>query len=251
MKFLLCLFILFPAYAFSAEASKIRFGINAFMPPYVIVEGESFSGISVDILKSVFKKANLPYKLEALSNRRLNELFIGGDFTGVMYLSSGSVEDIPVFFGPELIPFKNGFMCIEKKYCEQASVLGNSLRMAGFQNASKVMGIKFKKLTDSMENYSEVTNQKEQIMGLFSKRFDVVFGDDRVLRYHIDHIAKSSHVYSKKVRETKFIHRPYSHQTPRPVAFANKGERDLFFKAYKELKASGEIERIIERYLND
>ena len=251
MKLVFTILFLFPFMAFSKEESKIRFGLNAFMPPYVIVDGEDFSGVSVEILEAVFVRAKLNYMLEAVSNRRINELFVSGDFTGALYLSDIKNLPIPVYFGPELIAFQNGFMCIELENCEKASVLGNDLKMAGFQNASKGMGDKFNRLAKSMKNYSELTNQKEQIMGLFSRRFDVVFGDERVLRYHIRHISQSSHLYSKKIKETKFFHKLYHHQTRRKIAFANREHRDIFVKAYSDLKKEGALDKIIQKYVNE
>lgn len=237
------------SYTFADQSKTIRLGANAFIPPYVIAKSKSKPGILVEVTKEVIREMGYNVEVYLLSNQRIHLEFIEGNIDASLFLPSITKDKTKAFETKEIIPFKNGFICLNAEKCEEIQKDGNKLTLVGFQNATKYVDKKYSDMVKKHKGkYLEVADQRQQVLGLLSKDYDVVFMDYRIFQYHLNHIKNSSHPFAKQAKEIKATQVLWGSQPKRKVAFKSKDLADKFNSAFKQLEDAGKLKLILQRY---
>ena len=127
--------------------------------------------------------------------------------------------------------------------------LDNNYSLVGFQNARIYVDKRFEKLVRERKGpYSEVTNQRNQVLGLYTGEYDIAFMDSRIFEYHLKHLMDNKHPVLKKIDPLDYKSIPWDNQPERLVAFKSKKIRDQFNKKINELKKNGTYKKILKKY---
>ena len=117
-------------------------------------------------------------------------------------------------------------------------------RVISWQGAHKVMGPEYAKMARVNKNYSEISDQRAQVLMMFMGRVDLVQGGKTIIYYWRNQIGHTGNVD---------VHQPidvfplfgeiwYSY------LFRDQTARDIFDRNFKKMKKDGRYEKIIEKY---
>lgn len=249
MKYVILLSLIFSIYIEASEINRIRFGANAFIPPYVIKNDPNNPGVFLEIALETFKEMGHPIDLQLLSNKRILISYNKGDIDSALFLADTNKLKNKTFESIEIIKFQNGFICKTEKVCNSVLDKKNKFKVVGFQNAKNYVDDKYREFIKNHKGtYYEVTNQRRQVLGLLSGDYDVLFMDYRIFQYHLNSILMSKHPLSKKALNLTVEHKPWASQPSRLVAFKSEVIRDKFNKAFLKLKEKGLVTEIYKKY---
>jgi len=149
------------------------------------------------------------------------------------------------YFSEPYLTYQNVAMSLahRKLPIKRIEDLGN-YSVAAFQNASVILGERFKAMASRHPNYKEYPEQIIQNNLLFNERVDVIVGDRRVLHYLtglLDHRVDAS----KPVT----IHAVFP-PSPRKAVFKDAALRDQFNSGLKTIQANGVYDAILKKYAN-
>jgi len=119
-----------------------------------------------------------------------------------------------------------------------------SVKVVAFAKASIFLGPEFAEMTKKNSNYREVADQAAQNKLLMAGRTQAVVGDFRIFKYY-NKIIKGQIELKEVVFNKIFEPTNYS------VAFKDAKIRDDFNEGLKEIRASGEYDKIIAKYVSD
>jgi ABC-type amino acid transport substrate-binding protein len=245
----LSLFLLHGPTSYASDSKTIRLGANAFIPPYVIAKSKSKPGILVEVAKEVIREMGYNVEVYLLSNQRIHLEFIDGNLDASVFLPAITKKEMKVYESREIIPFKNGFICLQIEKCNEVQKVDNKLTLVGFQNATKYVDQRYADMVKKHKGkYLEVADQRQQVLGLLSKDYDVVFMDYRIFQYHLNQIIDSSHPFAKQAKKIEAKQVLWDNQPKRKVAFKTKELADKFDSAFQKLQDTGRIKLILKRY---
>ena len=225
-------------------AKDVLMAFSQEIPPYIFQKHNK--GIEIDIIS-----AALAYKGHTLKP---------------LYFPLGR---IPIAFKLQLVDAAMGDMGIDLTteggfYAQPAVIYDNvfitlksrnitiktpedldSLRVVSFQGAEKRYPKWLKKVTEEKRFYG-VSDQMTQVKLLQYSRYDVVLSDRYIFRYFVKQMKLLSVVESTEVEEHEFsVVNPADY---RPI-FRDKEIRDDFNLGLKNLKETGEFQRIYDNYM--
>lgn len=242
--FKLSLAIIFTLLSCTSSGKNISMAFSQDIPPYIFQQQNK--GIELDIISSAlaYKGHTLKpvyYPLGrvpiALSNHLVDAAM--GDM-GVDLASEG------FFYANPAVIYDNVFITLKNKNItiKQPSDL-DSLLVTSFQGAEKRYVTWLQKVVDE-NRFFGVSDQLSQVKLLTLGRFDVVLSDKYIFKYFVKQLALIDKTVVIAVEE-----HPFTTVDPddyRPV-FRDKKIRDDFNSGLKQLKESGEFQRIYDRYL--
>ena len=114
--------------------------------------------------------------------------------------------------------------------------------MAAFQNASIVLGERFKALAERHAEYREYPQQIIQNNLLFTGHVDVVVGDRLIFRYFSTRLEPKIDASQPVTFHTIFP------PNPRKVVFRDAKLRDGFNAGLKTIQANGVYDAILKKY---
>ncbi|MEH6404149.1 MAG: transporter substrate-binding domain-containing protein [Sneathiella sp.] len=224
----------------SSIAAEIKVG-QGILPPYGIKE--SASGIEVDIVRAALKVKGHTITVRFVPFGRVSQDFADGKIDAANTVSPNS--GLKAEFSDSHITYQNVATTL-KEGGVTVQTIGDltSLNVVAFSNASKYLGDEFAAMTQASKSYREVSDQITQNKLLMSGRTEVVVGDFRIFQYYTKKIAGKIEI-KDVVFNKVFAPTDYS------VAFRSAAIRDDFNAGLKEIKASGEYDKIIEKYVSN
>ncbi len=223
-----------------ANAAEVKLA-QGILPPYGIKESKS--GIEVDIIKAALAKKGHTLTVRFVPFGRMGKEFEGGKVTAATPLTPGS--GIKAEYSDSHISYQNVATTLTEKGQKIGSIadLGN-YKVVAFVKADVYLGEEFAKMAKANKNYREVGDQITQNKLLMKGRTDAVVGDIRIFKYYNKQI--SSQVKLKDVTYHEIFSPTVYH-----VAFKDAAVRDDFNAGLKEIKASGEYDKIIANYVSN
>lgn len=220
-----------------AETVSVGMGLNK--PPYVMEAGKA--GLEVEIAQQALAAAGHTMLSQQLPPARGLMLQRAGQLDVLLTVDEGIGGN--GYFSEPYVNYQNVAMSLahRKLPIKRIEDLGN-YSVAAFQNASVILGERFKAVAGSHPNYKEYPQQIIQNNLLFSERVDVIVGDRRILHYLtglLDHQVDAS----KPVT----IHAVFP-PSPRKAVFKDATLRDQFNSGLKTIQANGVYDAILKKY---
>lgn len=225
--------------AVMAETVSVGMGLNK--PPYVMEAGKA--GLEVEIAQQALAVAGHTMLAQQLPPARGLMLQRAGQLDMLLSVDEGIGGN--GYFSESYLNYQNVAMSLahRKLPIKRIEDLAN-YSVAAFQNASVILGERFKAMASHHPNYKEYPQQIIQNNLLFNERVDVIVGDRRVLHYLIgllDHRVDAS----KPVT----IHSVFP-PSPRKAVFKDAALRDQFNSGLKTIQANGVYDAILKKYAN-
>ena len=226
----------------------VAFGINR--PPFVYQDKGKWIGFEIDIAKKALALKGHGIKSSSFfANKRLAIAVSQMNFdvgVTVQYQDDGS------FYSDNFISYHN--YAISKKR-DKASIQSiqdlTRYSPVAWQNAYINLGSEFTRYFGPnakgkyLENYLEFVNQDNQNHYFWVGRADVIIIDKTIFLWHRKRLAGQFNTQQALV-----FHDIFDKATHFKVNFKDQAIRDDFNEALKLLRASGEYQAIIDRYLH-
>ena len=177
------------------------------------------------------------------------QLFDRGELDGVINARNGAAKG--GYLSDPVVTFQNIAVSLkEKNYPEQIALdFLKDKTVVAFQRATVFIGPEFKAMADSNPLYREVAKQSLQINLLFVRDADFIVMDRSIFGYYwyqaLEDPALAS--YRDKFRRQVRLHEIFD-KSEYPFIFRLKTVRDDFNRGLKDIRDSGEYERIFNRY---
>lgn len=240
---IVCIFCSFfsPLAATAGELPEFKVAI-ADWPPWKIVEGDRFDGIDVDILAEVGRRANVSWEYTECPWRRCLEMMKTGQVDVVTSLSkTAERQEYMLFLGPYYHIEKVSFYTL-KGSDVQVSVYDD---LYGHTIGAVKGSVYFTQFdTDSKILKEEVTQDRQHLQMLLSKRVDLVISYETIMDYLLANFG-----WQDRVEKVEFSH----DSIPSYLALSKSSPlldySDKLTNAVKEMVQSGEIEKIKKRFM--
>jgi polar amino acid transport system substrate-binding protein len=165
---------------------SISFSTSNSIAPYFFTDEDT--GVQYDLLKAALDSKNIAIKeIVHAPNLRAQRL-VSTNKIDCMINAPDNVSGL--FYTQSLIEYQNSafYLSINNLHIEKVSDL-NAVSILGFQNSTQYLGDKFKDIANANPHFSEITNQKSQVVMLFNGYVQVIVLERRIFEYY-RHILK-------------------------------------------------------------
>ena len=237
MKKLLLILFVFS----SIWAKTINVGVALSLEPYIFKKNNS--GIELDIVKNVLKKAGYNVKITYLPFLRIPLYLKDKKIDAATTINENSgIKN--VYYSDEDIYYQNVVVTLKSRHLNIKNISDlKGLRVIAFQNADKYLGKTFKNIIPKLKFYQELANQTLQVKLLFAHRVDVIILDINIFKYIRQHNIKDLNIKQKVVIFKIFPKTYYK------VGFLDKKVRDKFNIELRKMKKDGEYKKFFKKYI--
>jgi len=223
-----------------AFAKNYKIAVGLALPPYVIQEGNS--GMELEVVREALalkghtvEPVYLPFaRVPKSLQDKLVELALTVN-------ESSGLEN--VFYSDSHITYQNVAVTLAKNKISITSTSELSDKsIIAFQGATKYLGADYADMAANNTKYQERAAQDNQILMLFSDRVNTVVMDINIFKYFRELNKKVDTSLDVTIHE---IFAPSYYK----VGFLNATLRDEFNESLKELKSSGQYDKIISKYV--
>jgi polar amino acid transport system substrate-binding protein len=208
-------------------------------PPYILESGKE--GIEVEIADKAL--AAVGYKMVGLQFPPARGLAM--QRAGQLDILLGVDEGIGGrdFFSEPYVVYQNVAITLASRKISLKRLEDlEGYSVAAFQNASVVLGERFRALVEHHPDYKEYSKQIIQNNLLFTHHVDVVVGDRRIFRYFTSRLDPKV-----DVNQAISIH-PIFPPSPRKAVFKDSELRDRFNAGLKIIQANGVYDAILKKH---
>jgi len=226
--------------AANAWAKDLTVGVPRSVPPYVIPE--TWGGIEYDIVKQSLALVGhtITPKLTVLA-RVPKELSAGDIDAGLTMRPEIGVN---ACYSDNHVTYRNYVISLESRNLKIDTVADlTDKSTVAFQNAHVYLGEDYARAVSKSSSYREEANQVVQALLLYSGRIQAVVADYNIFRWYASEVRGKVDV-TQKLR----LH-PVFAPTDYHVAFRDPAICAQFNQGLARLRASGEYDRIVSRYL--
>ncbi|MEQ6291096.1 substrate-binding periplasmic protein [Vogesella sp. GCM10023246] len=219
-------------------AANVRLAVGLAKPPYVEDGGKS--GMEVELaLRTLQLAGHQPVVLQVPQARGL-AMLQEGSVDAMITLIPGAGSGL--YYSQPLLYYRNRAIVLQHSGIVLRQ-LGDLARynVASFQNARLLFGNDYSKAVMASPSYSEHADQDTLNRLLLNHRVDVVVGDEMVFHANRTQLDLSGH----RLAVSSYA---LFGNSPRHVGFRSDLRRREFDAALLQLKASGEYQRILQRY---
>jgi len=240
----LMLFSIFFNVSHATEKLTVVFGGK--LAPWVL--SETNEGIIIDLLRATMQP--LGYEIEPLYlpyARRANAYKAGGiDIVSDMNMNTINEHNLDGYFSDTAYTYENFAFSLHKKHFEFTQLTDlKKYSLLSWQDAGIHLGEAYAKMANNHPRYSETFDQLVQVKMLFLEKFDVVQMDAHIFDYYRAQILNSG-----KIDAAQQVDRfGLFGASPNGFLFQSEVIRDKFNTQLQRIKASGEYQKIFQRYL--
>ncbi len=224
---------------FAQPLPPLRVGMGLAKPPYILESGQA--GMEVEIVEQAL--AAVGYKMNGLQFPPTRALAMqrAGQLDVLLSVDEGIGGK--GFFSAPYITYYNVAITLASRNIVLKSVEDLSrYSVATFQNASMVMGERFKAMAEHHANYQEYPQQIIQDNLLFTGHVDVVVGDRLIFRYFSTRLDPKI-----PADQPVTVHNLFP-PAPRKAVFLDAELRDRFNAGLKTIQANGAYDAILKKY---
>lgn len=249
-------FVLMQSEAYGTQTIQLLAGLSK--PPFVIAQTKQ--GMQIEIVEAAFSVNNyqvnfmhLPLSLHMgiYKRRRIDGLITLSD-SDIKINSEAKINsdtELGLYLSKPYINYQNVVITLAKSnlHISKLSELSGK-RIAAFQNAAIFLNSEYNNVVKGSNSYVELADQKSQLALLFTERVDVIVMDVNIFKYillDLQKSEKSKSIYTEKVN----IH-PLFEIKSYCAGFKSKQLQELFDEGIMEIKATGQYQAIIDRYLS-
>lgn len=230
---------LFYAASALADSAALKLASRPNLPPYV--QDGAQTGIEIDIVKAVFKHAGQPIEFVQMDRVEMISRFEAGGIEGTLTQSTTATNHgcLTKWY---LVHQNVGFTILEKEVALTSLPDLGALSVVSFDNAKVFLGKDFRTAVESNPNYKEIAPQSSHIGLLYKGEFDVIFGDEWIIRYvQRQHFEKTGEYQELRV-----------HHIMKPTLYSARFQKqetcDMFNTSLRAIRRSGEYDKIIDGY---
>lgn len=227
----------------SAKNDSIELMTGLPKPPFII--GETGEGMQLDIVRAAFGLLDIDVKYLHVPLARTIAGYKRWNADGVITVPKVNKLN-NLFVSVPYISYQNVAVSLQDNSVDLTNVSNLSFfDVVAFQNARKFLGDEFAQATSGSDDkfYQEVADQSRQIRMLFAREAEVIILDINIFKYFL-HENGHEKLFSKPFDiHYIFNERNYS------AGFKNKKHRDAFDKGIREIKANGQYQAILDKYL--
>jgi len=241
----LLLLLAFAKMANAGEKITVAFGEK--LAPWVLSDNDE--GIIIDIIEATMMP--LGYEIEHLYlpyARRTKYYKAGGiDVVSDVNLNTIRGHSLKGYFSDTAYSYENfAFSLHTKKFnFTQINDLKNH-SVLSWQDAAIHLGDSYAEMVNNNPQYRETFDQSVQVKMLFLDKVEVVQMDANIFDYYRAKIANSSTI-DTTLKIDRFA---LLGASPNGFLFKSEAMRDKFNTQLKRLKATGEYQKIFERYMS-
>lgn len=218
---------------------QVRVGFGLSKPPYIMEGGNG--GVELEIAEQALAAGGCKMTALQFPPSRGLAMLRAGLIDGLMTVDEGIGG--ASFFSDPYITYQNVATTLSKRHIELQSIEDlRNYSVAGFQNASVILGERFKEVTAHHKDYKEYSLQLIQDNLLYSGRVDVVVGDRLIFRYFSTRMGPSIDASQPVTFHTIFP------PNPRKAAFRDADVRDRFNAGLKTIRSNGKYDAILRKY---
>lgn len=223
------------------QAREVSLAVGRSLAPYVILP--DWRGIEYDVVKRAFELSGHVVVPRSIPLARVTKDFESGRVDAAMTVTE--VFGPTAFYSQSHIAYHNVAITLAKR--DQTITLMADLSdkaVVAFQNASLFLGADYKAAVEHNPRYREEAHQSVQPTLLFLDRIDVVVADRNIFSW----FANGADVRGKTDTTQAVRVHPLFAPTEYRVAFRDASLRDDFNHGLKQLRDSGEYDRIVASY---
>ncbi|RFP19577.1 MULTISPECIES: ABC transporter substrate-binding protein [unclassified Duganella] len=227
----------------SPGPTTVKIGLQSVIAPFVL--SDRASGLFADVLRAAFASQQVTVEFLYLPNVRFEEQFRQGVFDVTTASDPRQTQDGYLSRWP-VTYFHNMAITLRSRIPTLSSVDDlKKYRVTAFRNAQKVLGPAYAAATADHPQYREAVTMPSGT--LFLDRTDVIISQPDVFRYYLrqqlpqKRNAEAELAYHDVLGPGKFYW----------MRFRTEVQRDTFERGIAQLYATGEIDRILERYQSD
>lgn len=167
--------------SFSTASDELEIVVSWHKPPYVLMDQDS--GFELDLARAIFNEMGYTLKPNYLPFGRIERTVAGGKMDVALTLNNRHSVDRAILTD-EYVRFQNVAVTLADSQIDinRISDLSN-YRVVGFQTASRVLGEEFALMTQSNANYTEVADQRAQVITMLRGNFDVAVMDRNIYQW--------------------------------------------------------------------
>jgi polar amino acid transport system substrate-binding protein len=232
--------------AVQAREVKMIFGLA--LPPYVIQE--SASGYELEIIRAAL----------AVKGHTLKPTF--ASFLLAPKLLKEHQADAAQRGNPELVDGNGFFYADEPTVLYQDAAISlkkNNLKIdsaadlkdkavVGYQGAQQFLGTAFAAAVKGNPNYQESSDERRKLKMLYAHGTQVYVGDINIFKYYRSTVKADVDTTQETVFHNIF---PASTDKTHNAVFLDKQIRDDFSEGLKQIKASGQYQQIVRKYIGN
>ncbi|WP_189386224.1 amino acid ABC transporter [Shewanella litoralis] len=160
---------------------QISFSTSNSIAPYFFAD--KAQGVQYDLLVAALGLNHIEIKeLVHAPNLRAQRL-VNTKIIDCMVNTPDNVEGL--FYTQSLIEYQNSVFYLTKNNLQVHNIQDlESISMLGFQNAKQYLGDEFKAIATTSSNYSEISNQKSQVVMLFNGHTQSIVLERRIFEYY-------------------------------------------------------------------
>ncbi|WP_445777601.1 substrate-binding periplasmic protein [Shewanella sp.] len=215
---------------------QVSFSTSNSIAPYFFADQPQ--GVQYDLLVAALKLEGMHIKeIVHAPNLRAQRL-VQSKKVDCMINTPDNVQGL--FYTQSLIEYQNSVFYITKNKLAIHEIQDlNNVTVLGFQNAKQYLGEEFKALATDHANYSEISNQKSQVVMLFNGHIQSVVLEQRIFEYY-RHLLKDRLNTGVSVTEV-----PLFDPAERKIACHDKNTAAAVNHAISSLKQSYQYQEIL------
>lgn len=218
--------------------NQISFSTSNSIAPYFFTDENT--GVQYDLLNAALDSQKISIKeIIHAPNLRAQRL-LQTDKVDCMINAPDGIEGL--FYTQSLIEYQNSVFYLSKNnlHIEHINDL-SAISVLGFQNTKQYLGDEFKRLAIANPHYSEITNQKSQVVMLFNGYTQSIILEKRIFNYY-------RHLLSAKI-DTHLAVTEAALFAPakRKIACHNQQTANEVDSAITRLKQSYRYQEILDR----
>lgn len=222
-----------------ADPVELQVGIGAGKPPYIMKPGEG--GLEYEIVERALAAAGYKMVPHYLPQARALGLMRARRLDALLAVTEGIGGGD--FFSEPYIVYQNCATTLSSRNVRLTRIEDLAqYSVAAFQNASLVLGERFRAVAGAHRNYTEHAQQITQNRLLYTGRVDVVIGDRLIFRYLNREVEKK--IDTSQAVTFHEIFPP----SPRQAAFLDSQVRDRFNRGLQAIKKDGTYAAVVRKY---
>ena len=226
-----------------AQAPHIQMLAGLSKPPFIISTQDK--GMQLEIIKAAFAVSNRQVHFTYLPLSRHIDVYKKRNIEGLITLSENETE-IGLHLSQPYITYTNVVVTLKNKQLDIKGI--DDLvdrRVASFQNATKFLGKKYKKVFLHSNSYLELADQKSQLSLLFSGRVEAIILDVNIFKYFLNELIEET---DNDVFEQPFVMHKIFKPQMYVAGFNSEILQKSFDKGLETIKQNGRYQDIIDSY---
>lgn len=223
----------------SLPVMEVRVGFGLAKPPYIMESGRE--GVELEIAEQALAAGGCKMIALQFPPSRGLGMLRAGLIDGLMTVDEGIGGN--GYFSDAYINYQNVAVTLSERHIQLDNIEELAdYSVAGFQNASVILGERFRKVTAHHKDYREYSLQLLQDNLLYTGRVDIVVGDRLIFRYFSTRMAPTIDASQPVTFHTIFP------PNPRKAVFRTADLRDRFNAGLKIIRKNGQYDAILKKY---